>query len=120
MPRIPTPGDAHRPHLKLLFRRDTLASIPDFHANMTVRGNNPNRGRRAFRMTMNVGKTLLYGPENRCLCLARKTLEILRELQIHLNLANVRESIDYQRRAEASPASSSRGGWSRWEIVRTS
>ena len=83
---------ARRGHLKLLFCRYAPASILNFYANVTVRDDNANPGRGAFRMTMNIRETLLYGPENRRFRLAIEPLKIRGNLQIHLNLATLSES----------------------------
>src|SRR4030081_1281046 len=45
-------------------------------------------------MAMNIGETLLHGPENRRFRFAREPLKIRGDLQIHLNLAPFGESID--------------------------
>jgi hypothetical protein len=64
------PGGARRGHLKLLFCRYAFASILYFYANVTVGGSNANPGCLTSRMTMNIGKTFLHGPENGCFRLA--------------------------------------------------
>src|SRR5882762_7801978 len=87
-------GRARRGHLKLFFRRYTLASILHFNAKVAVRGGNANPGCRAFRMAMNVGETFLYGSEDCGFCLAREPLKIRGDLQIHFNLAPFGESVD--------------------------
>src|SRR5437899_6264600 len=85
---------ARRGHLKLLFCRYAPASILNFYANVTVRDDNTNPGRGAFRMAMNIGETLLYGPENCRFRLAIEPLKIRGDLQIHFNLAPFGESLD--------------------------
>src|SRR5579864_5188614 len=86
------PRDAGRGHLTLFFWRYTLAAILDLDANVTVRGNNANRGGQAFRMTMDIGETFLDGPENGRLRFAGKPPKILRKFQIDFNLTALRES----------------------------
>src|SRR5258708_16585853 len=85
---------ARRGHLKLLFRRYAPASILNFYANVTVRDDNANPGRGAFRMAMNIRETLLYGPENRRFRLAIEPLKIREYLQIHFNLAPFAHYLD--------------------------
>src|SRR5438552_11097355 len=84
---------ARRGHLKLLFCRYAPASILNFYANVTVRDDNANPGRGAFRMAMNIGETLLYGPENRCFRLAIEPLKIRGYLQIPLQFAMFGDSV---------------------------
>src|SRR6202795_2469958 len=86
-------GCARRGHLKLLFWRYAPASILDFHTNVTVRGDDANPSCRAFRKAMNIGETLLHGPENRRFRFAREPPKIRGDLQIHLNLAPFGESV---------------------------
>src|SRR5437879_12850243 len=100
-------------HATQLLRWNTLALVFYLNDNLMVGAMKANFRRRTSRMPMNVRKTFLHKPKT-AVSISRgirpKSSGQSRLTLILLRRAN--PSV-YQGRAEASPASSSKGGWSK-------
>src|SRR6266404_3379762 len=87
---FPHPADSHsrrtrRQQFKFFVGCYAFTLIPHFNSNLAVRMHNADGRGRAFRMTMDVCKTFLHKPKNRCFHISRQTFKILRQFQLHFD-----------------------------------
>src|ERR1700739_3652058 len=106
---FPHTADSHsrrtcRQQFEFLFGRYASALILHFNSNLAAGMRHADGRSRALRMTMNVRKTFLHQPENRCLHISRQTFKIFRQFQLHLDSTAVRDSADVPAQSRRQPS----------------
>src|SRR6266853_3181212 len=105
---FPHPADSNsrrtrRQEYQFFVGRYAFTVILYFNSNLAVRGNNADGRAWAFRMTMDVCETFLHQPKDRRLHISRQAGKILRQFQVHLYSAALRESLDVPAKGRCQP-----------------
>src|SRR6202035_2533002 len=87
-------GSTGGSHLLLLFGRDAFAPVCDLDRHLLVALTKSNLRARTSRMAMNICKAFLNHAQNGGLRFARQAPKVLREIEIHFDLAADSKAFD--------------------------
>src|SRR5260370_11219543 len=87
-------GRAGGSHFLDLLRRDAFTLVLDFDKHDMIALAKPNLGDRTLRVAVNIGQAFLHHAKNGSLRFTRQPLELVREIEIDVNLAATNKSLD--------------------------